>query len=468
MRQDNEATMMKLVLINPGQRAYLLTPPSNLCYLAAYIREKSSWEVAILDEPAGNDVEKELLKINPDVVGITATTCFADRAYHFADFCRKELSKTVIMGGVHASALPEEALTHVDVVIVGEGEIALLELLLKIEKGHVPRHEVIEGTFIKNIDDLPLPAWDLIDLQFYIHSPENSANTINFVPRSTPAGTLITSRGCPYRCTFCYNSKKRAPVRYHSAQRALEEILILQDRYGVKALFFFDDEFITNKPRLRVICNALSEKGRSLKWACQARSDQLDEETLVMLKKAGCVMIGLRIESAVQRVLDLLNKQITVEDHIKAIKLCRKVGMKIYANIIFGTPTETREEMMETLEFIERYDLRYVSLAVATPFPGTVLWDTARDMNLLPDSLEYSTLDLGTFTICTTMSCEDFFKFFHFAVMKTGIIIRRNSFAELFALFSKAPLKYLKKFISDSEVRQHVFKKLWRRLKGEE
>jgi anaerobic magnesium-protoporphyrin IX monomethyl ester cyclase len=459
---------MKLALINPGKRNYHLTPPSNLCYLAAYVRAKSTWDMVILDEPAGVDVKRELKTLDPDVIGITATTCYADEAYEIADFCKKELSKTVIMGGVHASALPREALLHVDAVVTGEGEQALLELLMKIENGHTPCQEIIEGPFIKNLDDLPLPAWDLIDLKFYLTSKQNSANSINFVPRSTPTGALITSRGCPYSCVFCYNSKKKIPVRYHSAERVLEEIDFLQKNYGIKAIFFFDDEFIVNKSRLKAICQTLAEKHAPLRWACQARADLLNEETLLLMKKAGCVMVGLGFESAVQRILDLLNKKIKVEDHKRAIELCKKTGIKIYANFIFGTPTETREEMLQTLQFIEEHKLRYVSIAIATPFPGTVLWDTAKELNLLPDPLDYSALDLGSLTICNTMSKEDFLDFFHYAGVQLGISIRRKSLYELFTLFIKDPLKGIKKLKEAQAVRKQLIGKFLSKLKGEE
>jgi len=238
----------------------------------------------------------------------------------------------------------------------------------------------------------------------------------------------------------------------------LEEISIQRDRYGAEALFFFDDEFIANRARLKRICSSLAAQ-KPLKWACQARADLLTEEILLMMKEAGCRMVGIGFESAVQRVLDLMNKKTKVEEYVEALRLCRKAGVAVYGNFIFGTPTETYEEMLETLDFIKRHDLKYVSLAMATPFPGTALWETAAEMKLLPEDVDYGQLDLGTFTLCDTMEKEEFLAFFNRASQDAGIAVRRNSLRDLFMLFLRNPVKGLGKLRSP-EIRRQLAEKI--------
>ncbi len=274
--------MIKLALIFPkdyGETPMEVSPPFNLGYLASYSlmyaeRNNIPLEVRIIDEVVGQDVKKSIFEFKPDIVGITATSLVIKRGYDIADFCRENTDALVIIGGPHVSALPDEGLLHAHIIIKGDGELALAEI---IQQYHTQKFKnkgvIIETPYIKEIDEVPMPAFHLMDMSFYTNSKRNVLQTFKFSPIENVGAALITSRGCPFKCVFCHNSKRTKPVRFHSAQRVITEIKYLMDTYGVNAIFFFDDEFLTSKRRVREICRLIRENDLKFQWACQARAD---------------------------------------------------------------------------------------------------------------------------------------------------------------------------------------------------
>jgi len=235
--------MIKVALINPGKDGSLAaTEPLSLGFIAGYL-EKNDIEVIIIDELAGQNVKKEIEKFIPDIVGITATTpCVLD-AYKIADMCRK-MGILTVMGGVHVSVLPEEGLKHADIVVKGEGEIAMLDIIREnIKSGIVSR------PYIKNIDDIPFPARHLMQMNFYSNAKERLPNSFmfSFIPLHTKFASILTSRGCPFACTFCHNSWRGIPWRFNNPERVISEIEDLIKSYGIKAIFLLKIIFLPIK-----------------------------------------------------------------------------------------------------------------------------------------------------------------------------------------------------------------------------
>mgnify|MGYP001558572427 CR=1 FL=1 len=268
--------MTRVALINPGKNGkYAITEPLNLGFIASYL-EKNGVEVAIIDELAGQNVKMEIEKFSPDIIGVTATTPFVADAYRVLDMCREKGILTV-MGGVHASVLPEEALQHADIVVKGEGEVAMLDIV----KDNI-RSGIISRPYIKNIDDIPLPARHLMQMDFYLRVRDRlpDAFMLDFVPPHTKASSIFTSRGCPFSCIFCHNSWRDAPWRFNSPERVIFEIEHLIKTYNIEALHFIEDNFFASKQRVRKICDLLKEKKINIIWGANARVDSIDLEIL--------------------------------------------------------------------------------------------------------------------------------------------------------------------------------------------
>jgi len=397
---------VKVALVNPGRNIeYAATEPLNLEYIASYL-EKNGIEVKIIDELAGQNVEDEIKKYNPTIVGLTATTPVVLDAYRIADMCRKNGILTVI-GGVHVSILSEEALKHVDIVVVGEGERAMLDIIKDgIKSGIVTR------PYIENIDEIPMPARHLVDMDFYF---EISSNSFYFAP-NIKTGTIITSRGCPFQCMFCHNSWRKTPFRFHSAERVIDEIKYMIEKYDIKALFFADDNLFSNKPRLEKICDLIKENSIDIIWGCSSRVDNITPELLKKVKEVGCVGIGFGFESGSQRILDVVNKKTTVEQNKKAIKLCKEAGILMMGSFMIGNPTETVEDVRTTQNFIKENDIDFASIFITTPFPGTKLWEWCEEHNLIPEPLDWSEFMLTKFPppilACQTIPSDELKRLF--------------------------------------------------------
>ena len=360
----------RVMLVNPGtDPRFAVQEPLQLGFLASHLA-KHGVEVRIADQLAGQPIEEEIGTWQPDLVGITATTPLANDAYRIAAYCRAMGIRTV-MGGVHASVLPEEALQHVDVVVQGEGEAALLQIVRDdIAQG------VVTAPYIPSIDDIPPPSRHLMQMDFYCRTTERTPGTyLHFVPPGKRVAALLTSRGCPYRCIFCHNTWRDAPYRFNSARRVVEEIEDVARTYGVECIFFIEDNFFAHKPRLREICELLGQKQLSVTWGCNARVNDVDRELLELVKSVGCRQVTFGFESGSQRILDVLKKGTTVEANRRAVELCNAVGLIPQGTIMIGNPTETVADIRSTQRFIRESDIESVGVCIATPYPGTELYE---------------------------------------------------------------------------------------------
>ncbi|MFH1369306.1 MAG: radical SAM protein [Elusimicrobiota bacterium] len=388
--------MTTVALINPGTQSWAsIHPPFNLGYLAAFL-EKNGVKCHIIDELAGQNVAKMLKQIKPDIVGITATTVVAPSAYRAVRIA-KEMGILTVMGGVHASILSDEALNNgADIVVIGEGEQAMLDIV------NGRRDRIIKNDFVKNIDDLPTPPWRLMDMDFYLATKDRVPRShINLpIPPGTKIGALITSRGCPYQCIFCYNSWRNTPLRFNSAERVIADIENLIKDYGIKALFFIDDNLLANKQRLKTICEAMIRKNMNLIWGCQATANYVDVETLKMMKEAGCRQICFGFESGSQKILDILKKKSqAIGQNKRAVDVCNEAGMPFSATFMIGNPEETIGDIKETFNFIRDNKLKKASILIATPFPGTELWAWCKSKKLIPDKVDWAKFSTGEISI---------------------------------------------------------------------
>ena len=394
---------MRVALVNPAflgtrfkKKLELRNTPISLMVIAGYL-EKHGVDTKIIDEMSGDNTKEKLRNFNPDIVGISAMTMFANEAYRIADLVHKEFDSLVVIGGAHATALPTEVQQHADIVVIGEGERAMLE----IAEGKI-KHGIVQRPIIKDIDEVPMPARHLIDMEYYLKF-KNQIPAIN-----VRTGEMITSRGCPFRCIFCHNSKRKIPVRFNSVERVMDEIRHLVDTYGIKGISFRDDNFTMSKKRVQKICEQISKF--NLVWECQTRADMVDLKTLRLMKEVGCVQIGFGFESGSQRILDILKKEITVEQNRKVIELCKQAGIRVRGCFMIGNPTETYEEVMETFNFIDETDIDFVSLFITTPYPNTELWDWCEEHNLFPDKIDWSAFTTGSDVVpfaCDTILPEE-------------------------------------------------------------
>lgn len=411
---------LKIALVVPASKLPLNTscPPLNLGYLASYIREYAkNVEVAIIDGAIGQNVENSLFNFQPDVIGVSFTTPLAYDAYRLGDWIKTNCEDVfIVMGGVHPSVLPEEALLHCDCVVIGEGEMAMLQIGEDIQKKR-EISRIIKGDFIKDLDAIPSPAFDLMDIESYMKTTDNPSQAFPFGLNHARLGSLITSRGCPWNCIFCYNSFRSTPPRWHSAKRVVDEVTYFIEKYNANSIFFVDDEFAVNKKRLKTISVLFKEYGidKKIVWGCQARASTLDYETMKLMNGCGCKFVSVGFESANQRMLSLLkNNTITVKQNEQVLVNAKRADMLVGGSFIFGTPTETKTEMLETLAFMENHDeLAFMGVNVIIPYPFTKVWETCMEKGLLPKKLDYTKLvptsnANGAYVVCDTMNEKEF------------------------------------------------------------
>lgn len=386
--------MAKLVLVNTGTNyEYGVHEPLHLLVLASYVHKKGH-EVAIADQIAGEDIFKKIKKLNPDFVGITATTAVIDDAYKVAEWCKSEGFKT-ILGGVHVSVLSREGLEYADYVVKGEGEEALVKIL-----GGGVESGIVTGTPIQNLDELPKINRDLINVDFYQRGKDRNPGThLHFVPRGTKLNAILATRGCPYNCIFCHNSWRGLPVRINSAKRIIEEMKELEQMYGTEAVFFMDDDLLFSKSRMKEFCELYKKEGLKIIWGCQTRVTSVDRDYLKMLKEANCKQITFGLESGNQRVLSMLkNCMTTLKQNREAVQMVKEAGILSCGSFMIGNPGETEEEIEETRKFIIDNKLDGFGVSVTTPFPGTKLWEMCKEKGVIPDKIDWSNFNLNNLT----------------------------------------------------------------------
>ncbi len=371
-------------------------PPMGLASLASYVREKGV-SVKILDAlNLGLSIDSVLDYVrqnSPSYVGITATTNMIFPSEMLAGKIKKLFPEIIIIiGGAHISALPEETIerfSSFDVGIVGEGEKTLYEIISsgKIDSsisGIVFKKDgaVIKTAarkYIEDLDEIPFPAYDLMDgfPDFYRPTPNNYS--------CLPVAPVISSRGCPYSCTFCDRGVFGSKLRAWSIDYLISLLKHLQDRYKINEVCFYDDIFILNKKKLYEFIDKKSTNKLNITWSCEGRVDQLDEQTLKDMRKAGCWQINYGIESGSQAVLDGLHKNIKVKQIRDTLIATKKAKMSARAYLIIGSPPETLQTLEENRELILSVPLSDIHISYFTPLPGSEVYKEVMSTNRMED-----------------------------------------------------------------------------------
>ena len=384
----------KVALVNPptlkGVFHHQLYVPIGLAYLAAVL-EKNEHEITVIDCPAmgmdQNELQRKLESFKPDIIGITSMTPTIQSTLQSARVGREACPEaTIAVGGPHATFMDKQILADeaaVNVVVRGEGEQTLLELATNASE---PRNfQNIKGiTFrkgedtiqtpnrpaIQNLDDLPYPAYNQFALQKYLLYGKL------FLP-------MITSRGCPFQCSFCTTSRIFGKeYRARSPKNIVDELEYIKNVYHADSFTFYDDTLTLDKNRIFKICDEIKAKKIGIPWDCQTRVDQVSKEILAKMKETNCQQVFFGVESGCQTILDAVNKRTTVEQNEKAIRMAKEAGLFVSISIIIGYPGETRELRKQTLDFIRRAEPDDVYLCVATPYPGTELRRVVEQMGL--------------------------------------------------------------------------------------
>lgn len=366
-----------------------LYPPLGLAYIAA-VAEKLGHDVKVIESEAFGysyeDIRQIFLDFDPEIVGMQTFLNTIDRCYKVAGMVKEAKPDVkVVLGGVQVTICPENSIKNkwIDFIVFGEGEIVFENLLVALEKGS--NFHAVDGLIwkkngqaitnkpqglIPDLDTILLPALHLFPMNRYHSSSQlRGKRTMN----------IMSSRGCPYRCAYCTSHMTFGKTfRYHSAARVIQEIKRLVNEYGADGIQFYDETFTLHKKRIIELCDAfMTSKTVQVPWACFTRVNCVDEDLLNKMKEAGCYQIFYGVESGVQRLLDLIQKDITLEKTKKAFSLTRKTGIESLASLMVGFPTETIEEARKTIDFTIEIDPDYAQWQKVTPFPGTKLYDIA-------------------------------------------------------------------------------------------
>jgi len=363
--------------------------PHGLAIIANVLRKRTACKINSLDLNARRysetTIEKKIKEMTIDVLLIGGLIPVYKRIIGLSRIAKKHHPDCVIIaGGSAAMSVPELLLLNsdVDVVCAGEGESAIIELIEGLTNHPLKELTDIKGFYfrfnkeihfsghrelIKNLDkESDLPAYDMLPMDVYLRNPVvGFGKDIDF----------ISSRGCPYHCTFCYQPWGRV-FRGHSVDFILNGLKMLKENYDVDFISFQDDEFMAKTDRVREFCDKIHSLPELL-WSCTGRVNIVNDDLLPIMRRAGCVCISYGFESGSPRMLKSMKKNTTLEQMENAVRLNRKHGMMVPVSLIIGLPGENEESCRETVEFCVRNNLTLDSLMFATPYPGTELFDSA-------------------------------------------------------------------------------------------
>lgn len=401
----------KILLIHPAgvnwtlgekdiSRSANLMPPIGLCSLASYL-EKNKITAFIHDcyaNPSNTRNISDLLKKEQiPYAGFSVTTSGFMDAIRIAGQIKKEFPQVkTIFGGVHISALKEKLLVQfkeIDFGVTGEGEETLLEIIASelsnpsSIKGLIYR-DGSEVKFtgkrknIENLDSLPFPAYE--KLEGY---PSLYKLPLFSYPKA-PGTVIISSRGCPYQCSYCDRSVFERSFRFHSPDYIIELMKFLNTKFGIQHVNFYDDLFTFNKKRVVELCEKKLKAGLKMTFNCAARAEHLDDEVLSTLKRAGCWMISLGIESGDMELLNLHRSNSSLETINAAIRKIKNHKIRVKGLFMMGLPGETESSIDKTLAFVLKSDLDDFNLTKFTPFPGSPLYEKIQSFGSFEENWE--------------------------------------------------------------------------------
>lgn len=388
---------MKVLLINPpslneltGNNPEIIessrgcNPPLGLLLIAGYLLDNTNHDVNVLDcQVEGLDysnLEQRIRQFEFDIVGITTMTFTVIDVIETIKLIKNVSPQAkIVLGGPHVSLFPNETmnLEGVDYLVLGEGEITFAKFLYCIENGidlksvnglvYKAKDNSIVHTgppeIIDDLDELSFPARHLTPYREYS----------SLLAKRLPITTMITSRGCPFPCSFCNRLHLGKKFRAMSARRVVEEFQEAL-KLGINEFLIYDDTFTVDKNRAIEICRLVIEKELDISFDIRTRVDTISEDLLMMLKRAGCHGIHYGVEAGTERILKVLRKNITLEKCKEIFDLTKKYKIQTLAYFMIGAPTETREEVLETFRVAKWLNPDFVHLTILVPFPGTPIY----------------------------------------------------------------------------------------------
>jgi len=384
--------------------------PLSLALIATVLRD-SGFCVRLKDCPAEKmdfgALKDEIVDFRPEIIVVNTSTPSIRGDLKLAEFSKKICPdiKTIFFG-IHVTALPEEVLREapdVQFIAAGEPEFTIRDFALAVRdkknlnlvEGLVyrSRDRIIynqKRPFIKDLDELPFLAWDLV-------------NTDNYRLPITGRKFLLvlTERGCRHLCGFCAaGSYYGVKARLRSYRKVVEEMTHVKNMYGVNDFLFWSEDSLSDRQQIYDISNALAEELPGVKWVCNGRVDMIDETLLKAMQRGGCWMIGYGIEAGTQKALDLMKKGIKIDDIEKAVSLTKKAGIEITGHIMVGYPGEREEDILETAKLLKRLELDYIQAYCCVPFPGSFLYKTALESGWI-DSKDWTRFEQNICVINT-------------------------------------------------------------------
>jgi anaerobic magnesium-protoporphyrin IX monomethyl ester cyclase len=382
-----------VVLVNPP---YPIGAPKSIFiplgigYLAAVLEEKG-YTVDVIDcqvqNPTQRQLEDDFHRLQPDIVGVTSSTLTHGSVREIVKATKQICPECmVVLGGPHVTVLDEQSLIEqpeADVVVRGEGEQTVLELAQLISEAKTKNLGKVAGItfrkrgeicktpdrpFFQNLDALPYPA--------YKHFPLDKYKLFGktYLP-------IITSRGCPFQCTFCLASRMCGKhFRTRSPKNVVDELEWLRTTHGADAFAFYDDTFTFDRKRAVEICEEMKKRKMNLPWDCRTRVDQVSEKILAEMRSADCLLVHFGVESGNQKMLNAMKKGTTIEQNERAIRWAKETGILVAISVVLGYPGETPAMLQETLDFIRKTEPDYVYMCVAIPYPGTEMRELLKEL----------------------------------------------------------------------------------------
>jgi len=471
-----EKPIQKILLVSPHYTALKgykmdLSPPLGIAYVAAVL-EREGYDVRIIDaaaedfwnrQPIGGgfvragldykEIEKRIMDFGPDIVGVS---CLLSSQFRdMCDICglAKKACKDVItvVGGEHPSALPEQSLAMdcIDFVVIGEGEHAMRDLVRAINDdgdysqigglGFKLSGDIVvnpKSRMIENLDELPMPARHLLPMQTYFKTNIPQSGT----SLRSPNTSMMTSRGCPAQCVFCATSKFWGNrCRMRSVESVLNEMEYLVEHYGVREIQFIDDNLTLDKERAIQIFDGMIKRQLNIVWNTPQGIAiwSLDDRILAKMKESGCYEITLGIESGDQDVLrDIIKKPLKIEKIEPLVKVARRLGLITKGYFVVGLPGETKEQMRRTFEFARKLKLDAVGIFIATPLPGTRLYDICLEKGYLKEDFSFERIIYAKGNIETP----------DFTAREVERLVSKNILLINLGLLLRNPVRFFKKY----------------------
>ncbi|NQT07204.1 MAG: radical SAM protein [Candidatus Omnitrophica bacterium] len=372
---------MNITFVQPYTHGRTTLRPLGLGYLASVL--KKDHNITIIDSDVCKipleAVAKKALSTRPDIVGISANVLNKWTGVSLAEML-KDSVKYIVFGGPEVTLSPEFFLTRENFYLlkgdaektlplfidfVNGGPIKKVKILSYLRDGKIINNELIE--LEENLDNIPFPDTDLFEMDKYQVQLHGKKLT-----------NIISSRGCPFKCIFCYSILNKR-FRQRSPQNIIDEMKMLNKKYGYEAFKFFDDNFFMKKEFVQEFCEKLHKNRLSVYWQCQGRVKHIDKDVLKMMYRAGCRRINLGVETGSPRSLKLLRKSSTVEANARAIDLCRKAGIETKSYLTVGYPWETKADVMLTVNFLKKHPPTNIQTLIVFPFPNTELERMVRE-----------------------------------------------------------------------------------------